>query len=731
MPANSVSIACHSEERSDEASCVTGRHGSDFAANIRTVLKDATRSFVPTASALRMTCLACLVIMAFADGTHADWWNDAWQCRRPVAFPAKMSAKVFEVTVPTHGLGRSTGTDVRVVSNGEEVPSRLVAAGPAHSVRVVFERRGTAPHFVYWNNPAAVYKPQATLRAGVLFEARSYDGSVVKNLGEMHARWAVGKSQGTRYVSSVHLGHNPLGPGTNFLSRFVGWFVAPTTGKYVFATDSDDASFLLVDGVLVTQWPGRHYASRRARHFGTIRLTAGMHRIEYLHAQTDGGLLMNAAWQPPGAKHPVVMPPGAFVPLERATVGRIELNDGGFVPDFLPTNVGQAVLNPDATDYLVKMHFENLAPADVLETHTTRWFFGDGTTSADVSPDHVYLKPGTYDVTLVMVKGYEEKKLAAKVHVARDWNRQPKAIDTRESYYDLIRTYDISRMKPRHAYLAMYYFGRVAKREDVIRAGKVILARENGLPEETLFDAVRLYAETMRVEGKDFNGARKMLVTYEKRMKHAEHAAALALAVGDIDMWHLKDLEAAEAAYRRVIFTYAEKARKLTLRRALVRMGDIHRWRHDGKRAREYLRKAQSIPVNNLGPVQKSVRAGYIARSIEELLQRGDMEFAYEYLLMWAWEYPEDQLDGYWTELRVKWLIKNKEYPGGIAEVESLLKMNPKTPYAAGLLWLAADCAEAAGDVKKTTELLERILTDYPEALNKNAVLKRLEALKK
>jgi hypothetical protein len=82
-------------------------------------------------------------------------------------------------------------------------------------------------------------------------------------------------------------------------------------------------------------------------------------------------------------------------------------------------------------------------------------------------------------------------------------------------------------------------------------------------------------------------------------------------------------------------------------------------------------------------------------------------------------------------ELRVKWLIRNKEFPGGIAEVESLLKLNPKTPYAPSLLWLAADCAEAAGDKPAALKLLERILSDYPEATNKDAVLKRLEALRK
>ena len=314
----------------------------------------------------------------------------------------------------------------------------------------------------------------------------------------------------------------------------------------------------------------------------------------------------------------------------------------------------------------------------------------------------------------------------------RDRDRDPKSIALREHFYDIIRTYDVSRMDAEHAYRVMYYFTRVIKRDDAVRTGKVLLARgKTDLDEKTLCKAVLLFAETMRVLGKDYKGARRMLLDYEKRMKNVEHAAALALAAGDVDMWHRKDLKSAEACYRRVIFSYADKAKKLTLRKALVRMGDIYRWSHNAEKAREFLHRAQQIPVDERNPVQKSVRAGFLARSLEELLARGDMAFAYDYLVLWAWEFPEDQLEGYWTELRVRWLIKNKEYPGGIAEVESLLKLNPKSLYAPTLLWLAADCAEALEKRDGAIELLERILTDYPESHEKKKVIERIEQLKK
>lgn len=672
-------------------------------------------------------------VLSSAEVLAEQWWNANWRCRREVVFPQGTDARVFEAAFSTHGTCRADGGDVRVVTGGSEVPSRVLSVGPGDVARVLFERRGERRHFLYWNNPAAAEPHNTSLRAGCLLEVRSYDGGEVNSLDEMRRRWqaAAAGSQGLRFVPNVFFGYNPLGSNKNFLSRFVGYLRCERGGRYLFATDSDDASFVLVDGRLVTQWPGAHGGSARARHTGHINLSVGVHVLEYLHAQGGGGLLMTAAWRSPGASRIEVIPAGAFVPVGEAVVRHIERSEGGAVPDFLPSNTGQAVLDPDGTDYIIKMHFENLVPQTTLAEHTCRWFFGDGTTTTKVSPDHVYLAEGDYDVSLVLVKGYDEKKVTMKVRAERDWSRQAGAIDLREHYYDIVRTYDVSRMAPQQAYRAMYYFERIARRDDVIRAGKVILSRANGLPEETLFDAVKLLAEAMRVQTGEFKEARAMLLAWEKRMKSPEHAAALALAAGDIDMWHLKDLEAAEAGYRRVVFTYAEKARRLTLRKALVRMGDIYRWRHDGEKAREFLHRAQSIAVDERGPVQRAVRAGFLARSIEEFLKTGEMQFAYEYLVTWAWEFPEDQLDGYWTELRVKWLLRNKEYAGGIAEVESLLKMNPKTPYAPSLLWLAADCAEATGEVARAVKLLERVLTGYPEALNKRAVLRRLEALRK
>ena len=109
------------------------------------------------------------------------------------------------------------------------------------------------------------------------------------------------------------------GPSYDFISHYSGFFTAPRSGRYRFATISDDASFLLVNGKSVTQWPGWHgvQGGRRGQYCKDIKLTAGRHRLDYWHVQSSGTTVTVAAWQPPEQRRLTIMPPEAFVPVAR------------------------------------------------------------------------------------------------------------------------------------------------------------------------------------------------------------------------------------------------------------------------------------------------------------------------------------------------------------------------------------------------------------------------------
>ena len=68
-------------------------------------------------------------------------------------------------------------------------------------------------------------------------------------------------------------------------------------GAYTFWTDSDDGSWLYVDGRLVVDNGGRHGLERQS---GTIDLTAGLHPLRVRFNDLGGTGLLDVYWNPPG-----------------------------------------------------------------------------------------------------------------------------------------------------------------------------------------------------------------------------------------------------------------------------------------------------------------------------------------------------------------------------------------------------------------------------------------------
>jgi len=82
-----------------------------------------------------------------------------------------------------------------------------------------------------------------------------------------------------------------------FSIQWEGRIYAPTTGNYVFATNSDDGSLLYIDGQLVVD-NGGHHGDRYVE--GRITLEEGFHDIILRYFQDGGGRKIELWWTPPG-----------------------------------------------------------------------------------------------------------------------------------------------------------------------------------------------------------------------------------------------------------------------------------------------------------------------------------------------------------------------------------------------------------------------------------------------
>ena len=169
--------------------------------------------------------------------------------------------------------------------SGQSVGAQIFWAAAGQPIKIIFDCTTQQDRYVVTLSdqplPVPAWDPPA---AGCLLEVRDFSGGDIETIAAIKDRWRQAKhTQGRGFVPNIFLGINPFGPSENFGALFRGVFVAPRTGEYGFATVSDDASVLTVDGQDVASWPGGHGVDARAylQHGGKIQLTAGLHRVEY------------------------------------------------------------------------------------------------------------------------------------------------------------------------------------------------------------------------------------------------------------------------------------------------------------------------------------------------------------------------------------------------------------------------------------------------------------------
>jgi len=242
---------------------------------------------------LAVAVAAGLLVCVGAARAQSGWWDHHWLCRRAVDIaparpaPGKPAAprprpapkarpgapEVAWVTIPTGGLCKPDGSDIRVVTAGRNaVASRVLMVGPGDQAKVAFARRGFVRNYhVYFGNKKPPAQPAPLdIRRGVLMEARLYGGGAPVTLAQARKAFDGARTLlGRGFRANIFVGHNPFGPQRGLATRYTAWLSCPADGAYKFACSSQDASFLLIDDKEIIANGGRHYpqrnVSKRAR----------------------------------------------------------------------------------------------------------------------------------------------------------------------------------------------------------------------------------------------------------------------------------------------------------------------------------------------------------------------------------------------------------------------------------------------------------------------------------
>jgi hypothetical protein len=299
---------------------------------------------------------------------------------------------------------------MRVFNNaGVAVGSELIWAAPGEPAKLLFDSSsGSDRYYIYMGSdwPALPLKDD---QEGVMLESRAGDGKTIDHLPDMLDAWKKsGTILGRTMVPTIFEGGNRFGPQANILEHFRGYFRVAPAEHLELVTMSTDASFVLVDGKEVVEWPGRHDIGpgTRGQFHGAVDLTEGLHVLDYYNAYVSLNeghplQLCLAANGGPLEQWTMLTPDTVFfTPSNQADVVDYTLRSGpttGKQDNAAPPIAvrwsiqDQSTIAPDVANIgLIQLNLF----CGATGPGTISWDFGDGTTAQGLHLLHLFPRPG-------------------------------------------------------------------------------------------------------------------------------------------------------------------------------------------------------------------------------------------------------------------------------------------------------------------------------------------------
>lgn len=155
--------------------------------------------------------------------------------------------------------------------------------------------------------------------------------------------------------------------------------------------------------------------------------------------------------------------------------------------------------------------------------------------------------------------------------------------------------------------------------------------------------------------------------------------------------------------------------------------GDWYARKGDRSSALAAYRRAMAARERHKSAVVQDAWRGAHSRSTEEFLRDRALDRARIELGRWQDEYPIDKVEGYLTFLQARYWFSRGRWPQAIALAGDLLAINPDSPYADRLVYLAAESEEKLGHADRARAGYQSLLKDYPGSPLVGEARKRLE----
>ncbi len=730
------------------------------------------RVSLPWITSAVLAITVCPIAAAPAQSFRAA--GTEFNASRSVTIPPDKKFAVVVTEFYHHGEISADGRNVVVVTADDKpVPVRILQLGPGDFCRLAFQTvEGERAYRVLYGGdpPEQGQVPPWTNQDGLLLETRKYKECSLFAFESVRDAFNSAEPIGADYVDAVQHSYNPFAPyGGPFFSRYSGYLHISTPGTYGFLTSSQDCSFLVIDDKVVVEAPGRHRPQRWAT-YGTrrdVQLRAGRHKFEYYHAAAGPEAMMVAAWEvnPKQRKpKPTAIPPEVFhagaighLPAGAVVTRRERVN-----PDFLVKSVGDVPL-PDSPFALVGVQFENRSPPAALLRARVEWQFGDGQTSQEIKPIHVYLKPGVYPITLSLKRGPRTLEITNRVYIDRPVLTRKDKPHTIDQYLPIISQYDPKGLdaaslcqlvlayqfkastvlspeppeekpKPGQRQPALEveltpeqlakqkeeYKARKAEALEFIKSavavGEVAFTEKDSAAkgDADLVKLARLIGPMARFQLGDPARAGKIWYGAAQRIGDAKLRGECELEAADVA---LNDLGNRQLA-KKLLDAAAEHLRSVDRGPVAARLarlwGDYYATSGDGEKARANYRRAEELASNTRTYIERIAWQGAHSRSTENFIKEGELDRAAEQLHAWTDQFPSANIEGYHTLLAAKYWAAREQFDRAVAMAERLLTVNPNSSYIDQLLFLAAECEVRRGQIDRAVAVLGQLVHDYP-----------------
>lgn len=695
---------------------------------------------------------------------QAPWHLDDWRERAVlrVAGPADTSdGDTAAVRVLVQGLCQAGGEDFRLLNaHGEPVPFAVMFLDAARYAIVAFRASDAGESwYLYYGNPRAVRaaeqvvldptpgsgppqgawipKPGLLLTTVARPHADRKPGQPARddnptNVDELAAMLANSPGpHGARYQRRIADGYNPFGPSDYYISIYRGWIRIPADGEYAFCTASNEASFSFLDGKPLVHWPGRHTAERgmRGEKHATVKLTAGLHYIEYYHEEVLLQQMAFLGWRPPDA------PQGAFqgIPEElfpmprQAVVVRYERQDGPalrFEPQITASVWPESRHEGQYT--LVRLSVPEAAtlpPDTVLE-----WQFGDGISALGRDVEHVYLATGLYQVVLTArptagdanrTDGLQAEPLAQAAWPLDVYEIQHVTAEIAETspaaLAMLAKNYDISALDAVQLRELAHLLAEAGDWQQAQAACKGWLERFARQTPHWAAGMHRLAAECALELGAADVGpiVEHYLASLAVDTPLAERCEAYARLIRLLGIDQNQPERAAELTKDLVSTVQRLGLDDNTRRpysRAVAAMGDVCLWQGDADDARRWYREAEAAWGRPLPPQVRAARLGAYPDSIRDYVARGELGAALDLLKGWEDRFATEKLHGQTFYWRGKIAALRTQHRSAVRWLTLAVRQGQGAAFESEARWLLADAYLQLGDVVSARRELARLL---------------------